>query len=300
MTVTGARLRLIAAAVLFSTGGAAIKWCGFGPWQLAAGRAFVAMWAVALWVPDARSGWSWRAGVVGFAYAGAGLLFVLANKLTTAASTIFLQATNPLFILALAPLLLREHISRREILYMLVLGVGMALLLSDPGRRSASAPDPALGNVLAAFCSVFWALTIIGYRWLSRASTNAHGAVAAAAATGNGLVFLIALPFALPFAAGRPADWAVLVYLGVFQLGMAYVFLSRGITMIPALEASLVMLVEPVLNPVWAWLVEGETPGVRAVLGGIVILVATAVRAWVETSSLSKSALLQAPPVPEA
>jgi drug/metabolite transporter (DMT)-like permease len=282
MTAAGARLRLIAAAVLFSTGGAAIKWCAFGPWQVAAGRALVAMWAVALLVPDARRGWTWRSGVVAFAYAGAGLCFVLANKLTTAASTIFIQATNPLFILALAPLLLKEHISKREIIYMAVLGVGMALLLSDPGRQFASAPNPALGNLFAALCSVFWALTVIGYRWLARSSGNSSGAVAAAAASGNGLVFLIALPFALPFEAGRPADWLVLVFLGVFQLGMAYVFLSRGITKVPALEASLVMLVEPVLNPVWAWLVEGETPGFRAVLGGMVILVATGVRAWVE------------------
>ncbi|HTR21650.1 MAG TPA: DMT family transporter [Gemmatimonadales bacterium] len=282
MTATGARLRLIAAAVMFSTGGAAIKWCGFGAWQTAAGRALVAMWAVSLLVPEARRGWTWRAGVVAFAYAGAGLSFVLANKLTTAASTIFLQATNPLFILALAPWLLHEHVTRREILYMAVLTVGMGFLLSSPGRQFATAPNPALGNMLAVGCSVFWALTVIGYRWLAASSPNPHGAVAAAAATGNGLVFLIALPFALPLAPGRPGDWLVLVYLGVFQLGLAYVFLARGITKVPALEASLVMLVEPVLNPIWAWLVEGETPSAWAVVGGVIILVATGVRAWVE------------------
>jgi len=296
MTATGARLRLIAAAVLFSTGGAAIKWCGFDPWQLAAGRGFVAMWAIALLVPESRRGWSWRAGVVGLAYAGAGLSFVLANKLTTAASTIFLQATNPLFILALAPWLLRERVTRRELAYMAVLVVGMAFLLSNPGRQFATAPNPPLGNLIALGCSVWWALTLIGYRWLAGSAPERFGSVAAAAAVGNGLVFLIALPFALPLQPGRPADWLTIVFLGVFQLGMAYVFLARGITRVPALEASLVMLVEPVLNPIWAWLVQGETPGTRAILGGVIILVATGVRAWVEVGRPVSSPSGTAPP----
>jgi DME family drug/metabolite transporter len=104
--------------------------------------------------------------------------------------------------------------------------------------------------------------------------------VASAAAAGNFFVFALALPWALPLAGGRAADWATVTYLGVFQLGVAYVFLSRAIPHVPALEASLVMLVEPVLNPIWAWLVHGETPGQRALAGGLVILGATVVKTW--------------------
>ena len=74
-----------------------------------------------------------------------------------------------------------------------------------------------------------------------------------------------------------------MVYLGVVQLGLAYVFLARAITRVPALEASLFLLVEPVLSPVWAWLVHGESPGPLAVVGGVVILTATAVRSWSDT-----------------
>jgi drug/metabolite transporter (DMT)-like permease len=66
----------------------------------------------------------------------------------------------------------------------------------------------------------------------------------------------------------------------VFQLALAYVFLSRAVTQVRALEVALLMLVEPVLSPIGAWLVHGETPGVRAVLGGVVILAATAWHAW--------------------
>jgi drug/metabolite transporter (DMT)-like permease len=276
------RLRVVASAVLFSTGGAAIKLCGFGPWQLAASRALVAACAMLVLIPEARYGWSWRSPVVGIAYAAAGLFFILANKLTTAASAIFIQATHPLFILALAPVLLHEHVSRRDLEFMVLLAVGMVLLLSQPGQHFATAPNPKLGNLLSAGCAVSWAFTVMGYRWVARQERGGHGAVVAAAVSGNLLVFLIALPVALPLTAGRPGDWLVVLYLGVFQLALAYVFLARAVAQVRALEVALVGLVEPVLSPVWAWLVHGETPGLRVVAGGLVILAATGWHAWRE------------------
>jgi len=121
---------------------------------------------------------------------------------------------------------------------------------------------------------------VTGYRWLARQAGGDPGVVAAAAAAGNLIVFLACLPWALPLMAGRPGDWLVVIYLGVFQLGLAYVFLSRAIGRIPALEASLFLLVEPVLSPLWAWLVHGETPGRLALVGGVVILGATGAKAW--------------------
>jgi len=285
------RLRVVASAVLFSTGGAAIKLCGFGAWQLAAARAGVAAGAMLVLIPEARRHWSWRSAVVGVAYAGAGLFFILANKLTTAASAIFIQATHPLYILALAPLLLSERVTRRDLEYMLLLALGMVLLLSEPGRRFTTAPNPSLGNTFAACCALSWALTVMGYRWVARQpvpnredAMGGHGAVAAAAITGNVIVLLIALPFALPFEQGTVRDWAVVGYLGVFQLALAYVFLSRAIAAVWALEVALVGLVEPVLSPVWAWLVHGETPGIRVVVGGALILAATGWHAWREPS----------------
>jgi drug/metabolite transporter, DME family len=273
------RSRVVTSAVLFSTGGAAIKLCGLAPWQLAAARALVAAVAILVLIPEARRSWSWRAALVGVAYAGAGLLFILANKLTTAASAIFIQATHPLFILALAPLLLGEHVTRSDLEFMGLLAVGMVLLLSAPGRAFSTAPDPVLGNVLAAGCAVSWAFTVMGYRWVARHG-GGHGAVAAAAVSGNFTVVLIAAPFAVPFTAGVPRDWLVVAYLGVFQLALAYVFLSRALSEVRALEVALVGLVEPVLSPVWAWLVHGETPGIRVALGGAVILAASAWHAW--------------------
>jgi len=283
-----ARLQLVLAALCFSTAGAAIKWCGFGPSQIAAIRALVAMLAILVLIPESRHGWSWRVGLVGVGYAAAGLLFVFANKLTTAANTVFLQATNPLFVVVLAPWLLGEPVTRGDLRFMGVLALGLALLFVGGGQRQfATAPEPLLGNVLAAGSAVAWAFTVTGYRWLARQRSEhgaGHGPIAAAAACGNLIVFLACLPAALPLAAGRPSDWVIVIYLGVFQLGLAYVFLSRAITRVPALEASLFLLVEPVLSPVWAWLAHGETPGPLAAIGGVVILAATALKSWRDTA----------------
>lgn len=264
--------------MLFSTGGTAIKLCGFGPWQVATGRALIAAAAILTFLPEAHRRWSWRVMLVGVPYAGAALCYIFANKLTTAASAIFIMSSDPLFVLALSPLLLGEHTTRRDLEYMAALALGLALLFSAPVHRYATAPDPILGNVFAAGCALCWALAMIGYRWVAR--SGGRGAVAAAAASGNLLVCLAALPLALPLERGGVGDWLVLGFLGVFQLGLAYVFLSRAITEVRAIEASLTLLVEPVLSPVWAWLVHGEAAGRRAVAGGLVILAATAWHAW--------------------
>ena len=275
------RSKIIVAAVLFSTGGAAIKWCGFGAWQLAACRATLAMLTILVLLPEARRGWSWRTGVVGFAYAATTLLYVQANKHTTAASAIFLQAASPLFILFLAPVLLGEHATRRDIAQMAVMGAGMVLFLLGMDRPSATAPNPALGNVLAAICAVTWAFTVIGYRWIVTRGSS----VAAAAVAGNLTAAIVSWVMAQPLVGGRPADWAVVVYLGVCQLGIPYLFLARAVPRVRALEVGLFMLIEPVLNPIWAWLVHGETPGPATLAGGALILGATAGRMLVDVRS---------------
>src|SRR2546425_782819 len=268
------RSKIIAAAIVFSSGGAAIKWCSFGGWQLAAFRATLAMLTILVLLPEARRGWTWRTVVVGFVYAATTLLYVQANKHTTAASAIFLQSTSPLFILLLAPLLLGEHATRRDIAQMALMGVGMGLFLLGIDRPSATAPNPALGNVLAAICAVTWAFTVMGYRWLAGRGSS----VAAAAVSGNLTAAILAMVMAQPLVAGRPADWAVVVFLGVCQLGIPYLFLARAGPPLRALEVGLFLLIEPVLNPIWAWLVHGETPGPPTIAGGLPLLGATAGR----------------------
>jgi drug/metabolite transporter, DME family len=278
---SAARIQLLAAAFLFSTGGAAIKAADFSGWQIASLRSGIA--AVALWLmaPNARRGWTLQAGVVSIAYAGCLVLFVLANRLTTAANTIFLQSTAPLYMLILAPWLLHERIRREDLWFMLAVGSGLALFFVGVEQPLASAPDPNRGNVLALGSGLGWALAVCGLRWLTAA--DGRGSPQAAVVCGNLGAFLVTLPMALPIGAHALGDWALIGYLGIFQIALAYIFVTNAIRHIPALEASVILLLEPVLNPVWAWLVQGETPGAWALLGGAIILGATTYKSWSES-----------------
>ncbi|MGH7523745.1 MAG: EamA family transporter, partial [Gemmatimonadales bacterium] len=128
------RIRIALAALLFSTGGAAIKAADFTSWQIASLRSGVAAITLFLLVPAARRGIDWRSALVGTAYAATLVLFVLANRLTTSANTIYLQSTAPLYVLLLAPLLLSERIRRRDlpVIFAVLGGLALVLLGANP------------------------------------------------------------------------------------------------------------------------------------------------------------------------
>lgn len=277
------RFLVLAAAVLFSTGGAAVKACSLSGWQIASFRSGLAALTLLALMPAARRHWSPRTWAVGVAYAGTMILYVVANKLTTAANTIFLQDTAPLYILLLGPLLLGERGRRRDLVFMVVLAVGMALFFVGAQPASQTAPRPMLGNLLALAAGLCWALTLMGLRWLGR--DQVRDAAPAAVTCGNILAFVGALPFALPVETPTANDVGVIVFLGVFQIATAYVFLTRGMRRVPALEASLLLLVEPVLNPIWAFAFHREIPAVWALTGGIIVVGTTTVKAWMDDRS---------------
>lgn len=270
-----ARFRLLLAAALFSTGGVAIKGCGLSPWQVSAFRSGIGALTLLALAPESRRGWTLRTLVVGLAYAGTVTLFALANRMTTSANAIFLQSTAPLYLLLLGPWLLREPLHRRDLAFLGALAVGMAFFFVGVEPASRTAPDPGLGNALAAGSGLCWALTILGLRWLGRDGSGGAGATV----VGNLLGCALALPFALPLGASTPTDWALVTFLGVVQIGVSYVLVTRATRHVPALEATLLLLLEPVLNPIWSWLVHGERPGPWSLLGGAIILVATFARA---------------------
>jgi len=277
-----ARLYLLATAVLFSTGGAAVKACSFTSWQVAGLRSTFAVVALLLVVPATRARWTLPVVVVGISQATTMLLFVSATKLTTAANAIFLQSTAPLYVLLLAPILLREPVRRIDMMFLGAFLLGLSVIFLGDASPTITAPNPALGNWLAAASGVAWASTVMGYRWASRDPST----FGAAWIAGNLIVAAIALPFGWPIAGASPADWAIVAFLGVFQIGLAYALLAMGMREVPAVEASLLMLLEPVLNPLWTWLVHGERVGPASLVGGAIVLMATVAKTAVDTRRL--------------
>jgi DME family drug/metabolite transporter len=278
-----ARLQIFAAALLFSIGGAGIKACALTSWQVAGFRSGIAALVILLVLPDSRRGWTWRTTLVGTAYAATMILFVLANKLTTSANTIFLQSTAPLYVLLLAPWILKERTRPSDLLVMLMVGLGLVLFFVGSEAPVLTAPAPLRGNILAVVSGLTWALTIMGMRWLGREEREGRGTAAPAVAAGNLIALLVSLPFALPVVEARPVDWAIVVGLGTVQIGLAYLFLTRALRLVPAFEAMILLLLEPALNPIWAWLIHGERPGALPISGGALILAATGLKRWLDS-----------------
>ena len=321
-----AALQAVVAGILFSTGGAAVKATQLDAWQVAGMRSLIAAAVLLVAIPAARrwagggGGQSQAAGSsrwwrspgrrrallltlgTGCCYCLTLVLFVHAAKRTTAAETIFLQSTAPLFVLLLAPILLRERPSGRQLLFVPLFGAGLVMAFFGGADAVASAPDPRTGNVLATFCGLAYGLTLIGLRAAGRprpvrpagapgeASSAGTGESArapgiAAAACGNVIVCLACLPVMAPLTAAAPGDFLVVAYLGLFQVALAYVFVTRAARVLQAPVVALLLLLEPALTPVWAMWFHGEQPHLLTWLGGAVIAAATVLLATVVRSA---------------
>jgi DME family drug/metabolite transporter len=266
------------AALLWSTGGLFIKLAPMSGLAVAGARSAI---AVVLYLIVLRPNLRLARWSTALAYAGMILSFVTATKLTTAANAIFLQYAAPAYVLLLSPWVLGEKLRRRDAVPILLSLFGLSLFFVgkvDPGH--------ALGNALGAASGIFFGLTVLLLRRDARTTTSgAAGDAIPSTTLGNILAACIALPLSMSdlhgafTAPGGP--WialGVLLWLGVVQLGVAYLLFARGISKIPAAEASLISMLEPLLNPIWVLLGTGERPGGWALAGGAVVLGSVLIR----------------------
>jgi DME family drug/metabolite transporter len=271
------RLAVLAAAVLFSTGGAAIKGTALTAFQVAGLRSGVAALALLLFLPESRRGFGRDLLPSAFAYAGTLTCFVVATKLTTSAAAIFLQSTAPIWVLVLAPLLVDERFRLKELPFVGLATVGLALVFFGSRDAAATAPDPFVGNVSALASGFFYAILMVSLRRLAR--DEGRDRSLPATVLGNAFAFLLCAPFAFPIASISTHDVVAISYLGAIQIGFAYWLFSRALRRLPALEVSLLVLLEPVLNPLWTWATLGERPTLLASAGGALMVVALAAKA---------------------
>ncbi|MGE3075411.1 MAG: DMT family transporter [Dehalococcoidia bacterium] len=270
---------VLCAAVLWSSGGLFIKWVSIDALGVTMWRSLLAgivIWLVAR--PPMRAPWRTNRVTWGIAisYALTLVMFVSATKLTTAASAIFLQYTAPLYLLITGAVFLRERATKLDLVTVAVAFGGMALFFV--GKLDT---DAMTGNLLAAGSGVMLAAMFT----LLRAPGCTNETRPEAMVLGNIILVVGLLAVNLgrgtsePFTPGLK-DSAGLVFLGVVQIGFAYLLFGYGVANVQALEASLIGMLEPVLNPVWVFLFLGETPGWWAVLGGAIIVAAVSVRTF--------------------
>ena len=260
-------LLIAAAALLWSTGGLAIKLVPLSAFGVAFWRSFVSAIFLLIVFRPSRARWRHAAPSTVVVYALMILTFVSATKMTTAANAIFLQYTGPLYVLALAPFLLREPFRRADAAAVGVALVGMSLFFV--GRLD---PGALAGNLVALASGLFFGLTILLLR------RDASGDAIPSVIAGNLAAAALALPFAWGHLSLDTRGVALVLFLGIFQMGVSYVLFVKGLKTVPAAEASLLGMLEPMFNPLWAFLGLGERPSGWALLGGGIVLVAVAAR----------------------
>src|SRR6266850_5228715 len=260
-------LFVLAAALLWSTGGLFIKWTTLSGLELSFGRSLFAAITVAVFTRHEGFGLNRLTAVASVLYAALLLLFVLATKQTTAANAIFLQYTAPAYVLVLEPLIYKEKFRSRDLITVAVCIVGMTLFFVGKLR-----PQDVSGNLLAlgsGFCFALYFLLLRHpqARKVNRASSVFYGSLLLALFTAP--AGLAAIPSV------KTRDALIVLYLGVVQIGVAYtlftVAMARGVR---SLDAGIVGYIEPVLNPIWVYLVLGERPTSWALLGGAIIVIA--------------------------
>ena len=260
-------LLVAGAALLWSSGGLFIKLAPMPGLAVACGRAIVAtLFYLAVLRPDLRKARFSTA----LAYAGCVVTFVTATKLTTAANAIFLQYTGPAYVLLLSPFLLDEPFRPIDAICVVLSLAGMSLFFIDKLEAGQLA-----GNLIATLSGVFFALTVLLIR---RDAKSGSGDAMPSTTLGNVLAALGTAPFAGDLLHVSATGVLVLLYLGVMQLGVSYWMFARGVRKVPAAEASLISMLEPVCNPLWVLLGTGERPGPWSIAGGAIVLGAVALR----------------------
>ncbi|HXT62707.1 MAG TPA: DMT family transporter [Pyrinomonadaceae bacterium] len=275
-------LLVLGAAILWSTGGLFIKATHLSPFEVSFGRSFLAVITIVIFTRREGFGLNGISAITALLYAALLILFVVATKLTTAANAIFLQYTAPVYVLILEPLFYKEKFRGRDFVTVAACVAGMSLFFVGKLR-----PEDVSGNLFALASGVCFALFFLLLRHAKARQVNR----AASAIYGNLIVVVICAPafFGALKRGISPQDYARLAYLGIVQIGFAYLLftlaMARGLR---SLDAGIIGYVEPVLNPIWVFLFLGERPSGWAIIGGTIIIASVMIHMLLEARTKRK------------
>ena len=267
MRIRGPLLFILAAAVLWSTGGLFIKWVKLGGLELSFWRSLFAIFTVAFFTRREGFKLNRLTAVASVLYAVLLILFVSATKATTAANAIFLQYTSSVYLLILEPLIYKEKFRSRDLVTVLVCVGGMSLFFMGQVRT-----QDVKGNIFALLSGLCFAMYFLLLRHPRARQVNRASSVI----YGNTLAVILTAPWGLAaLSVMTRLDLIGAIYLGVVQLGISYTLFTVGMARgVRSLDAGIVCYVEPLLNPLWVFLILGEKPSAWALLGGAIIIAA--------------------------
>lgn len=271
-------LAVFLTAILWSSGGLFIKLISLDSMELSFFRCAIAAVVFALMFRKKILKLNSLALLNSFAYAAVLILFVIATKTTTAANAIFLQSTAPIYVLIFEPLLTKTKWERINIITIVVCFLGMILFFMGD-----LTPGDIKGNIAALLAGVAFAAFFLGMK------KNEPQYGESSIFYGNVIVALICIPFITDMNSISVQDFAMVSFLGIFQIAFAYALFSYGLKRIIAVEASIISMFEPVLNPIWVFIGYGEVPSFYAIIGGIIIMTAITVRTLISNSDFIKT-----------
>jgi DME family drug/metabolite transporter len=281
---------ILIAALLWSTGGLFIKTVSLDAWGVSFWRSLFAAFTLLIIYfffrkRIAGQDQPWISPLTlfcAFLYSALLILFVVATKLTTSANAIFLQYTAPIYVLFIEPMLSHTRLRRSDLIAVTVSVLAMALFFVGKAELS---PDQVWGNIAALVSGVaFAAYALMMKHERATEATRWHCVI-----IGHCFICIVS---ALAAVGGitnlnpGEGDLSRLLYLGILQIGVAYAFFTYGLAHVRAIDATLLSMVEPVLNPVWVFLGIGERPGNYAIIGGAIILAIAVVRTLRDSGQL--------------
>ena len=255
-------IMLIITALLWSSGGFLVKGIDWHPLAIAGMRSFIAATVIRLSMRKPKLTWSLPQVGGALCYAATVILYVLANKLTAAANVVLLMYSAPIYVIIFGPWFLRERATGRDWLAVSAVMIGVVVFFFD--RLSA---EGLMGNLLAILSGMTFAWMTLFLRRQKR------GSPLESVFLGNVLATIIGLPFFLTEKLPEINGILMLLAMGVFQLGISYVLYAKAIQKVRAFEAVLITMLEPILNPLWVFLLYAEMPGQWALVGGVIVLV---------------------------
>ena len=262
---------LIVAALMWSVGGLFIKLVELSPLAITGTRSLAAAGVFLIYLQKVK--WYWNKyfiiGVI--SYASMMVLYVTSIRLTTAANAIFLEFTAPVYVVILSYFILNERVTLFDILSIIIIFCGMGLFFFDELTF-----EGFWGNILAAIAGVCLGIVTV---MLRKEKDSAFDIVF----FGNLLTAILCLPFMFSgFNETVAVDWLIIFGLGVVQLGLPYILYTLALRYVNAIDAILVSMIEPILNPIWVFLFIGERIGEWAVYGGVLVLFGSLGRALIK------------------
>lgn len=257
--------------MLWSTGGLFIKVLTLDAFQIAFYRSGIAALTILVISIIKKNDLKFEFDIISIlcsvSYAFILILFVIATKLTTAANAIFLQFTAPIYLLVLEPLFLKTKFEKRNLIALIFCLAGMILFFF--GRLDFSNIQ---GNLIAIGSGISFALFSLFLKWKKQLHKSESTIVYIVA--GNILVCLFCLPVVYGRLALDITQLSILLFMGVFQIGISYMIFNEGIKYISATESMIIAMLEAVLNPIWVFIGVGEVPTVYSIIGSVIILLA--------------------------